>query len=254
MSNTFIVEVRAFVLALVFLMACQVTPVWASLDIEDDTDGYMLQADGLATDLNGANQQYTLWARFRHETVVDAGGVISKENTATNQRQFALLVSSSAVVTCPVSSAGAASTTGTSTTTLLPDVEYSAACVYDDVTIQPYVDAVAEGGSAHTAGVFNGSAQFQVGQRSGVDNSFDGIIREVCVWNTALTAAQILQLHNSQIKSMCDQIAPTNLVHHCTFDDCPEGATCSTTKCTPGSDMTASGTPTGVGDSYLSYP
>lgn len=230
------------------------TLVFGAVNIEDDTNDFYAQADGLSSDLSGSNQQFTLLARFIHEGTVDAGAIISKENTASGQRQFAMLINSSDVLICPVSSNGAANTTGTSTTTILPDVEYSAACVYDDVTIQPYVNGVAEGGSAHTAGVFNGSAQFQVGQRSGVDNNFDGIIREICQYNTALTAAEIAAYHDPKMKRSCIQIRPTNLIMNCAMDDCADGVACTTLKCTPGSNLTASGSPTGAAENVLSYP
>lgn len=237
------------VFAVLSLLACNshASVLFAGADVD-----YFTQADGLSTDLSGSDQQLTLTAWVNLD-VSESNGIISKENVTNNNRQYGMIENSSDVLTCPVSSAGTASVTGTGTTVLDVGTWYHLGCVYNDVDIRPYVDGVLDGTpTAHTAGIFNGSAPFRIGERSGVANPFDGEIEDVCVCNTALTAEQMLQIATSKIKGMCREVCGSSLVLYCSLQQCPVGSDCTQDmNCSPGSVMTDVGTPVGSGDTNL---
>lgn len=249
------------------------TQALAAIDLERTgvgaTTALLSQADGLSTDFSGANQTFSISAFVRPENANTTNMlIVSKYDSGiptTNDGRAYRLYSqtTSKLYACSVSSAGTSgSTTSIASAVAAADgVSAHVGCIYDDATIQPYVDGVASGaGAAHTAGVYNSVANFRIGAQS--DNSaidgntgWDGTIDDVCVWNTAITAADMATIYNSKQKGMCRQIKPANLVLYCALDACAEGASCTTDfNCSPGSPMSDTNTVTGASQRVLSYP
>jgi len=64
------------------------------------------------------------------------------------------------------------------------------------VGIDVSINAVSEESIAHTAGIFDGTALFQVGAYNAGASNFDGLIDEVGLWNRVLTDAEVAFLYN----------------------------------------------------------
>ena len=158
-------------------------------DIED-----LQQADGLSTDIFGADQQLTVMAWIKLESVGTNMSVISKYRASGNQRQYALWVTSSQKANFFMSDSvadgeGVVEIVGD--TTLSVDTWYHIAGVYDDVDLKVYINGISDATPvANTAGIFNGSEPFHVGQH-GAGTNFDGLIDDVGIFDTAYTQSEI---------------------------------------------------------------
>lgn len=237
-------------------------PAFSSVDFEDsDAADCLTQADGLSSDLNGANQKYaaSFWFKLESETGGDRG-VFGKWDFAGNQRQYEIVINATTeLLRCSVSSSGSASVTSTSTDAVTTGTWFHLGCDYDDTQIKAIMNGATNGTpTAHTAGLFNGTATFKLGCRgnTGNNNYIDGVLDDACLWATNLTDAEWARIYqNKGVKGFCRQIQPTNLRLYCALEECADGTTCTAAfKCTPGSNLSVSGTPVGSAEEILSYP
>jgi len=119
---------------------------------------------------------------------------------------------------------------------------------------QQGIATIAKIGSATTAVV-------NVGANQNGNESWDGYINEVAVWDIALTAGEISLLFNSKLKRMPLQIQPANLKLYLPMDDHPEGAGINTAvfrdlsgNGNDGTGVDADGDSTIESETVLSYP
>lgn len=253
---------RFILLALILFCS----PAWAAIDLEDTgvaaNEPFLSQADGLSTDLNGANQQISIsaWIRPENDTAANRQ-IVTKYDINAVGRSYRLAVTATDAIEFRLSSNGSTSTVATSTSTISDGVSYQVGGTSDDVNIQVYFNGVADGAAVgYTAGIFNSPTLFMIGaQMNGQPTvsatAFDGTIDDVCVWNTAITAADMATIYNSKQKGMCSQIKPANLVLYCALDQCAEGTSCTADlNCYPGSPVSDTNTVTGASQRVLSYP
>lgn len=87
------------------------------------------------------------------------------------------------------------------------------ATTYDGSTLTLYLDGSSDGTLSWANGVYAHSDPFLIGVHGSVSKVryFDGIITDVAVWNTNLSATEISLLANSKLKLMVLQIRPASL-------------------------------------------
>jgi hypothetical protein len=69
--------------------------------------------------------------------------------------------------------------------------------VYDGSYLYTYVDGLENGTpTSYSSGINDGTDVFRIGAYGGAGRPFDGLIDEVIIWNTALTATEVLAVKN----------------------------------------------------------
>ncbi|QGH73011.1 MAG: concanavalin A-like lectin/glucanase [Siphoviridae sp. ctCJE6] len=176
----------------------------SSRDFELGDTEDLSHADGLSTDISGANQAISFVAWIKPESLsISNHEVISKYVTTDNQRQYNFFVASDGSVTCQLSPDGTSSTgvAVTATGVITTGAWYHIGCVYNDTDIRVYVNGVlssngASNPKAYTSGIFDSTALFHVGARISSSGQFDGLITDVGVFNDALTAAEVFEIYS----------------------------------------------------------
>ena len=148
-------------------------------------------------------------------------GIITKYQTTTSQRSYALVLNSSGNAQIQVSIDGVGARTEWGSTVVGTNWRHIAASYNTSgQVVAIYVDGLAEsrsnnGGTFPTA-IFSGTAPLWLGLVATTSTSpnnfyFDGSIAEAAIYNAALTAAEIASLAKGMT---CDKIRPQNLVFY----------------------------------------
>lgn len=176
-----------------------------SRDFELDDSEYLAIADGGVLDINGADQSvsFCMWVKF--ETWAASVRIGGKKATSQVQYYFGttgavpnvyfqFAVSADGTAEASAYNSGLSISTGT---------WYHLAGVYNDTDVRLYVNgelsSSANNPTAHTGGIFNGSAEFRIGATPTPSGYFDGLLDEVIVFNRALSAAEILDIYTNGI-------------------------------------------------------
>ena len=144
-------------------------------------------------------------------------GLVSKYIGSTTQRSYVLYITASGFVGFALSTNGTfqAANVITGSSAIGTDWAHVAAVVTPSSRQEIFVNAAsgAVKTSSVLASIHSGTAPLQIGQQfsSDVDNSFDGLIAEVGIWNAALTAAEIASLADG---FTCDKGRPQSLVFY----------------------------------------
>jgi hypothetical protein len=142
---------------------------------------------------------------------------VSKYIGSTTQRSYVLYITASGFVGFALSTNGTfqAANVITGSSAIGTDWAHVAAVVTPSSRQEIFVNAAsgAVKTSSVLASIHSGTAPLQIGQQfsSDVDNSFDGLIAEVGIWNAALTAAEIASLADG---FTCDKGRPQSLVFY----------------------------------------
>lgn len=170
---------------------------------------YLYRSDGGSTDVYGSNQALTLFTRFRCGSSSNnyVQGLVCKYS-ATGQFQFVLAIwPTSGLIYGGLSANGSTLNWGYGTTNVMTDTAWhTAAMVYNDTDIRVYVDGVLESNGANNPksyadGIFNSSSLFTIGRYATADtNCFNGDIFEAGIWNEALSASAIAEMHEHGMK------------------------------------------------------
>ena len=162
-----------------------------SRDFELDDSEYLYVADGGSTDLSGADQQISIVFWIKSETtgitqypVYKWGGGVYAYNCYTNFNNPVFSLRDAANTT---------TTLAFGTTSCMDGTWHHVALVSNDTDMRVYIDGVLDSNGAnnpktYSAGINNSSSNFLVGY------SVDGLMKEVGVFNTALTAEQVLEI------------------------------------------------------------
>ena len=162
-------------------------------------------ADGGSTDISGESASITLFIRFQYVTDTAADmRLISKYRAAAGQRQYSLFYDDSEdnIKGFIRDSADSATTSTSGTDTTMNDGNWhTAALVCNNTDIRLYADGVLDNTpAAHTSGILDGTLSFAIGaQGDFTSEEFDGNIYEAGIWDVALSAEQILEMHNNGI-------------------------------------------------------
>jgi hypothetical protein len=144
-------------------------------------------------------------------------GLVSKYIGSTTQRSYVLYITASGFVGFALSTNGTfqAANVITGSSAIGTDWAHVAAVVTPSSRQEIFVNAAsgAVKTSSVLASIHSGTAPLQIGQQfsNDVDNSFDGLIAEVGIWNVALTAAEIASLAKGMT---CDKVRPQSLVFY----------------------------------------
>jgi len=149
--------------------------------------------DRAALDITGA---LTLEAWVNCASYSSNRGVIAKYVTTSNQRGYVMTVNGSGNVLTVFSSNGSATKVTTTAAVIGLNTWRHVAVVYiPSTSIEIYIDGVSSilDTTSIPAAIFSNTADLWIGLQaiSAVGNSWDGLLDECAVYNTALTSARI---------------------------------------------------------------
>lgn len=104
---------------------------------------------------------------------------------------------------------------------------YHYAGVYNGTDMRVYIDGILKGTPVSKTGTIQDSNKaLTIGSHDDgpTDRQFTGIISEVSIWDTALSANEIKLLYSSKVKRMPLQIQPSNLQSYWPIDDAADGS------------------------------
>ena len=170
-------------------------------DFERGDTEYFSAADAAWNSITG-DMTITAWINPETATGIFQG-IVSKLTVAGDQVSYLLGINDLGQVTFECSSDG--TRTGSSvwnqvqsTTILSTSTWYF--CVgrhRNGNNVEIMINAVSEETATHTAGIYNGTAAFEIGAYNVNSSNFDGIIDEVGVWNRVLTDDEVTYLYNA---------------------------------------------------------
>lgn len=176
-------------------------------DLESTESDYLWRADN--ADLSMGDIDFTIAAWVKLESLVN-GAIVAKYTTLGNQREYLVLFNATDHVpnnrfSFTVSPLGTITglTTIDATAFGLPGTGtwYLVVAQHDATanTIGICVNAGATDTAGYATGVFNGTANFNIGRIEVTTTfyPFDGLIDAVGIWKRVLSAAEIAQLYNA---------------------------------------------------------
>jgi hypothetical protein len=162
--------------------------------------GGLTHADGGSTDFYGADQAISVVAWIRPNVLTSKRYIASKGGISTNLSwRFFIDGDASDRVSLSISSDGTTISTAVGATTIGAEWHH-VAFVYDDTDVRIYVDGELDSNGAsnplsYTAGLYNSSANFSLGQAGSY--YYRGDIDEVAIFDRALSAAEIAEIYAS---------------------------------------------------------
>ncbi len=170
------------------------------------------------TDSLDITGQLTLacWAKSSGSYATNRG-LVSKYIGATTQRSYAFYIDASGFVGFALSTNGTfqAANVITGSTAIGTDWAHAAAVVTPSSRQELFLNAAsgAVKTSSVLASIHSGTAPLLIGQQFSnlAENTFDGLIAEVGIWNAALTTAEVTSLAKGMT---CDKVRPQSLVFY----------------------------------------
>jgi hypothetical protein len=175
---------------------------------------YLSVPDTSSLDITGA---ITLAAWVKSSGSYGTRGIVSKFETATNNRSYALYINASGQLVAAIAPNGTGfnARSNTGSTILGTNWRHVAATFVPSTSVALYVDGAAESttnnGSLIPSSIYSGAASLWVGSVSNTTSTWDGLIAEAAIYSSALTAAEIASLAKGMT---CDKIRPQNLVFY----------------------------------------
>lgn len=170
-------------------------------DFERTNSEYLSITDALQTGLD-ITGEITICSRIKLEqkpsTVGGNFGVVSKYDDVGNYGYSARVAFSGDILYFTLSSNGSAQIAAGGSTALNAGTWYDTAFTLNQTTdkMQCYLNGVADGAAvAYTSNIFNNNCAFWIGNQYG-NQYMDGLIDEVIIWNTCLTAEEVLKVKN----------------------------------------------------------
>ncbi len=168
-----------------------------SRDFEVADTEYLAHADGLSTDISGANQAITICAGVKVESDVENMSIVEKYDYPTDNRQYRFRIDQTTGKLRAILSANGDAQDGVAIgVTNVGTGDWFHVCMtYDDTEIIIYVDGAedtngADNPKAYTDGIYDGTGAFLVGSPF-----YDGLIDQVSIYNSAKSAADILEIY-----------------------------------------------------------
>ena len=167
-----------------------------SADFESSNSEYLSITDGLQTGLD-VSSAFTISAWVKRESQVTNMSIASKWG-ASGQRSYMLEVPDDGSIELRRSTDGTASVSLVTATGIIAlNKWHHVVGKYDGSFLSIYLDGNLVASSVVTGTVFNSTAIFILGAfDNGAPpvNPYDGLIKDVAIWNTALTSIQIKSL------------------------------------------------------------
>ena len=170
-----------------------------------DNSEYMSIADGNFTDISGANQELSMFIRFRITEDINANYYLINKSAASNA-QFEVFIFSTGVVGCLLSNDGVTLRFALSKKIINTDSGWQTiGVVYNDTDIRIYINGILDSNGpdnpkAYTTGIYDGSADFVIGSYNKTGAYLNGYIYEVGIWNEAFSADEMSWLDAFGIK------------------------------------------------------
>jgi hypothetical protein len=175
---------------------------------------HLTTPDTASLDITGA-LTLVAWVKSTGSYGTAARGILTKYETGTNQRSYALTTNSSGQVFFIVSNNGIGALNATGSTAVGTNWRHVAGVYTPSTKLEAFLDGASNGSNTTSivASLFSVSAPLAVGMVSfpSVNNCWDGLIAEAAVYNAALTAAEIASLAKGMT---CDKVRPQNLVFY----------------------------------------
>lgn len=158
---------------------------------------YLSVADTASLDITDA---ITLAAWVKSSGSYATRGIISKFETGTNQRSYALYINASGQLLTSFAQSGTSAfvRTDTGSTVLGTNWRHVAGTFVPSTSVTLYVDGVAESatnnGVAVPSAMFSGTAPLWIGAAATTSFVWDGLIAEAAIYSAALSTAQIASL------------------------------------------------------------
>jgi hypothetical protein len=176
---------------------------------------HLTTPDTASLDITGA-LTLVAWVKSTGSYGPAVRGILTKYQTVTNQRSYALTTNSSGQVFFIVSRNGSTETDSVIGSTAVGTNWRHIAGVYTPSTkLEAFLDGASNGSKTSSifASLHSGTAPLAVGMVSfsAVNNCWDGLIAEAAVYNAALTAAEVASLAKGMT---CDKVRPQSLVFY----------------------------------------
>lgn len=186
-----------------------------SRDFEDSDSEYLVHGDGNETDISGADQSITVcgWAKMEDD-LNHIYAVAGKYDYGSNNRQYILrLDTANNKMSFGVSGDGVTlNSTAGDTATLVIDTWYFLCGVYNDSTIEVYLDGSNDSTSptSYSGGIYDGTSGFAVGTYFDTYPTprfyYDGLIDDVGVFDVALDSTDINDIMDNGLSGTPPQI------------------------------------------------
>lgn len=174
---------------------------WA--DFERDNSQFLNTADN--ANLSFGDEDFTISCQVNLESKPAASimRIVAKANTGANSREYAIdYYQTAAVFTFYVWSDGTAGSVNSVPATNFGDpslsTNYLIVAWHDSVNnvLGISVNNTSESTVAHSAGVYDGTADFCIGAIANPTHFFDGLVGNVHIWNRVLSSAERTALYN----------------------------------------------------------
>jgi hypothetical protein len=174
---------------------------------------HLTTPDTASLDITGA-LTLCAWVKSSGSYGTAARGVLTKYETATNNRSYGIAINSTGKIFFIIGNGtGGYSVAGA--TTIGTGWRHITGVFTPSTKIEAFCDGASDGTNNTNifSALFSGTAPLAVGMISfsSVNNCWDGQIAEAAVYNAALTASEVASLANGMT---CDKIRPQNLVFY----------------------------------------
>lgn len=180
-----------------------------SADFEQANNEYLAIADGDQTGLD-ITGSLTICFWMKAEALDDGTDhtVVAKYNVTGNQRSYRVTLNLSGgnyYVRAVLSNNGTATSAAVGATALATGTWYHVGVVYNGTDIRIYLDAVLDANGAnnpkvYSAGIFAGSAPFELGRLINAGRDYDGLLDEVAVFDRELSSTEISDIYNNGLQ------------------------------------------------------
>lgn len=179
---------------------------------------YLSAPDNAVLDITGALTM-SVWIKHTGNYPSTAvQGVFAKFLSGSNQRSYAITITTAGFVQVPISADGSFNYITTGSTAVGTGWRHIGFTYNPSTRTEIFLDGAAHASRTDSviSSIFSGSAQLWIGVTASASTSptnfyFDGLIAEAAVYNAALTAAEVASLAKGMT---CDKVRPQSLVFY----------------------------------------
>ena len=172
-----------------------------SRDFEEGDTEYLEQADGLSTDISGADQALTICLWVKLESFPGAIPLVEKWDAGSSTKQYFLERGDSGNLRGGLSPNGTSQYFVGGASGISAGTWYHVCMVYNDTNMQLYRNGSTDGSAyGYTAGIADTNSTFVIGgniESGSPTDYYDGLIDEVGIFDTALDSTDINDIMNN---------------------------------------------------------
>ena len=178
---------------------------------------YLRVADTATLDVTGA-LTLSVWLKHTGNYPSVVSGVLAKFTGPTNQRSYAITITTAGFVQVPISANGVTNYVTTGSTAVGTNWRHIAFTYSPSSRTEIFLDGASNANRTDSVigSIFSGSADLWIGVTASLSATpinfyLDGLIAEAAIYNAALTAAEIASLAKGMT---CDKVRPQSLVFY----------------------------------------